>query len=72
MEQHLFLAVGSWIYPVFHRLKLIAITCLPIVDGVVVGDLQEKVAEYGLFYPPDPSSRNFVPLEVILPVMQGD
>lgn len=27
--------------------------------GVVVAELQKKVNEYGLFYPPDPSSRNF-------------
>ena len=27
--------------------------------GVVVGDLQAKVDEYGLFYPPDPSSKKF-------------
>ena len=27
--------------------------------GAVVGDLQKKVAEHGLFYPPDPSSKNF-------------
>ena len=27
--------------------------------GVVVGELQSKVAEFGLFYPPDPSSKKF-------------
>ena len=37
--------------------------------GVVVGDLQAKVDEYGLFYPPDPSSKSFAPLEGISPVM---
>ena len=30
--------------------------------GVVVGDLQEKVLEKGLFYPPDPSSKKFCTL----------
>ena len=30
--------------------------------GVVVGDLQQKVSEKGLFYPPDPSSKNFCTL----------
>ena len=31
-------------------------------SGAVVGDLQKKVAENGLFYPPDPSSKNFCTL----------
>ena len=30
--------------------------------GAVVGDLQKKVAENGLFYPPDPSSKIFCTL----------
>jgi len=27
--------------------------------GAVIADIQQKVAEYGLFYPPDPSSKDF-------------
>ena len=39
--------------------------------GAIVADLQKKAFDAGLFYPPDPSSKNFVRLAATLPVMQG-
>ncbi|HID97311.1 MAG TPA: FAD-binding protein [Thermodesulfobacteriaceae bacterium] len=33
-----------------------------VEPGVVTGELQRKVSEYGLFYPPDPASLNFCTL----------
>ena len=54
--------LGGWVMDL-SRLSSIEVDCDNMLvrcgPGVVVGDLQEKVAEYGLFYPPDPSSKKF-------------